>query len=115
MPGAVETGGGGPSVVDASGAGGGAVVEVLLVAIGGIGGGVTVLLLSPPVSLAIFPSPGALPVKSVFFVLYREFTFKLSKIKDKMLTDEGKKIALERHEFMANFFNRLSEEVKGDL
>jgi uncharacterized protein len=44
---------------------------------------------------------------------YREFVVKLSKIKDKMLTSEGKKIAEERHEFMVKFFDRLNEEVDG--
>ncbi len=46
---------------------------------------------------------------------YREFLVKLSKIKDRMLTDEGKRIAEERHRFMVKFFNRLNEEVKGNL
>jgi len=44
---------------------------------------------------------------------YREFIVKLSKIKDKMLTSEGKKIAEERHNFMVKFFDRLNEEVDG--
>ena len=44
---------------------------------------------------------------------YREFIVKLSKIKDKMLTSEGKRIAEERHDFMVKFFNRLNEEVDG--
>jgi len=46
---------------------------------------------------------------------WREFNFKLNKIKDKMLTDEGKRIALERHRFMADFFDRLNDEVDGLL
>jgi uncharacterized protein len=44
---------------------------------------------------------------------YREFAVKLSKIKDRMLTREGKRIAEERHRFMVDFFNRLDEEVDG--
>jgi uncharacterized protein len=44
---------------------------------------------------------------------YREFVVKLSKIKDKMLTSEGKRIAEERHDFMVKFFDRLNEEVDG--
>ena len=44
---------------------------------------------------------------------YREFMFKLRKIKDRMLTREGKRIADERHQFMAEFFVRLQEEVEG--
>jgi len=42
-----------------------------------------------------------------------EFAIKLSKIKEKLLTKTGKKLAEERHEFMVNFFKRLDEEVKG--
>lgn len=46
---------------------------------------------------------------------YREFVVKLSKIKDNMLTEEGKRIAEERHAFMEEFFDRLNKEVEGDL
>lgn len=44
---------------------------------------------------------------------YREFKLKLSRIKDRMLTDEGRRIALQRHVFMENFFKRFLEEYKG--
>jgi uncharacterized protein len=44
---------------------------------------------------------------------YREFKFKMSKIKDKMLTPEGKRLAEERHDFMELFFQRLEREIKG--
>ena len=44
---------------------------------------------------------------------YREFKFKMSKIKDKMLTPEGKRLAEERHDFMEIFFERLERETKG--
>lgn len=46
---------------------------------------------------------------------YREFLVKLIKIRDKMLTKEGKRIAKERHEFMEKFFDRLNKEAKGVL
>ena len=46
---------------------------------------------------------------------YREFVLKLSKIKDRMLTQRGKIIAEERHNFMKDFFNRLNKEVDGEL
>lgn len=46
---------------------------------------------------------------------YREFMVKLRKLKDKMLTKEGKKIAEKRHNFMEEFFNILNKEVEGDL
>ena len=44
---------------------------------------------------------------------YREFKLKLSKIKDRMLTPEGRRIAEERHAFMEGFFQRLQEEYEG--
>jgi uncharacterized protein len=44
---------------------------------------------------------------------FREFKVKLVKIKDRMLTKEGKKIAKERHSFMENFFQRFLEEYEG--
>ena len=46
---------------------------------------------------------------------YREFIVKLRKIKDRMFTKEGKRIAKERHKFMVNFFDRLNKEVDGKL
>ena len=46
---------------------------------------------------------------------YREFMIKLRKVRDRMLTQEGKRIAEERHEFMIDFFNRLNKEVDGNL
>jgi uncharacterized protein len=44
---------------------------------------------------------------------YREFKLKLSKIKDRMLTAEGKRLAKERHAFMEGFFERLQQEYEG--
>ena len=44
---------------------------------------------------------------------YREFKVKLEKIKDRIYTDEGKRIASERHDFMVAFFMRLDREAKG--
>lgn len=46
---------------------------------------------------------------------YREFKVKMCKIKDKMLTPIGRKLALERHAFMDIFFNRLDQEYFGRL
>ncbi len=46
---------------------------------------------------------------------YREFMVKLRKIKDRMFTKEGKRIAKDRHKFMVNFFNLLNKEVDGKL
>ena len=44
---------------------------------------------------------------------YREYRLKLSRIKDKMLTTEGRRIAEERHVFMEAFFDRFLEEYEG--
>jgi uncharacterized protein len=46
---------------------------------------------------------------------YREYLVKLSKIRDRMLTREGRKLAEERHEFMVEFFDRLNREVEGEI
>ncbi|MDD3301927.1 MAG: HD domain-containing protein [Candidatus Gracilibacteria bacterium] len=46
---------------------------------------------------------------------YREFHVKLKKIKDRMLTEEGKKVAQTRHDFMEFFFERLNKEVDGEI
>ena len=44
---------------------------------------------------------------------YNEFLIKLQFIKNRMLTEEGKKIAESRHQFMVDFFERLNKEVDG--
>ena len=44
---------------------------------------------------------------------YREFLVKLSRIKDRMHTGEGKRLARERHRFMVGFFDRLNKEARG--
>ena len=45
---------------------------------------------------------------------YREYRVKLCKIKDRMLTSEGRRIAKERHAFMEQFFNRFIKEYEGE-
>ena len=44
---------------------------------------------------------------------YREFKLKLSRIKDRMLTAEGERLAEERHAFMERFFERFQQEYEG--
>lgn len=44
---------------------------------------------------------------------YREYRVKLCKIKNRMLTDAGRRIAQGRHEFMETFFMRFIQEVEG--
>jgi len=46
---------------------------------------------------------------------YREYRVKLSRIKDRMLTREGKHMAQERHAFMEEFFERFLKEHEGLL
>ena len=44
---------------------------------------------------------------------YREFVVKLIKIKNRILTAEGRRLAAERHDFMQTFFNRFLLEYEG--
>jgi len=46
---------------------------------------------------------------------YREFMVKLRRLKDRIHTREGKRIAAERHRFMVAFFDRLNKESQGKL
>jgi len=48
---------------------------------------------------------------SVEDTAYREFRVKLCKVKDRMLTPEGRRLAVERHAFMETFFERLEREI----
>ncbi|MBU0674998.1 MAG: HD domain-containing protein [Proteobacteria bacterium] len=43
----------------------------------------------------------------------REFRIKLSKIRDLLLTELGREMARDRHQFMELFFHRLETEIKG--
>jgi uncharacterized protein len=45
---------------------------------------------------------------------YREYRVKLSKIKDRILTDEGKRLASDRHAYMVSFFDRFLAEYAGE-
>ncbi|MEW6429136.1 MAG: HD domain-containing protein [Thermodesulfobacteriota bacterium] len=45
---------------------------------------------------------------------YREYTVKLSKIKDRMLTEPGRRLANARHRFMERFFQQLLAEIAGE-
>ena len=44
---------------------------------------------------------------------FREFKVKLSRVKNRMLTEEGKRMAAERHDFMVSFFDRFLIEHEG--
>jgi len=45
---------------------------------------------------------------------YREYMVKLRHIKDQLYTNEGKRLAQGRHDFMVTFFDRLNKEVTGE-
>jgi uncharacterized protein len=45
---------------------------------------------------------------------YREYCVKLVKIKERMLTVEGRRLAAGRHAFMKAFFKRFLQEYKGE-
>lgn len=45
----------------------------------------------------------------------KEYYVKLSKLKDRMLTSEGRRMAMERDAFMQAFFHRLEMESRGEL
>jgi uncharacterized protein len=46
---------------------------------------------------------------------YREYVVKLSRIHERMLTTEGRKMAEGRHAFMKGFFERFLKEHEGEL
>jgi len=45
---------------------------------------------------------------------YHEYLFKLSKIKDRLYTSTGKKMAEARHLYLSDFFEQLWAEVEGE-
>jgi uncharacterized protein len=46
---------------------------------------------------------------------YREYLVKLRRVRDRLTTREGRRIAAGRHRFMVAFFDRLSKETDGIL
>jgi len=44
-----------------------------------------------------------------------EYVFKLSRLKDALFTAGARAIAMSRHDYMAQFFERLEREVNGEL
>jgi uncharacterized protein len=46
---------------------------------------------------------------------YREYLVKLRRVRERMTTREGRRIAAERHRYMAAFFARLNKETDGVL
>jgi uncharacterized protein len=46
---------------------------------------------------------------------YHEYLFKLCKIKDRLYTQTARSLAEERHRFLAEFFNRLAAEERGEV
>jgi uncharacterized protein len=54
------------------------------------------------------------PAYSVNDTGYREYVVKLSKIRERILTPTGRRLAEARHRFMTDFFDRFLEEYKGE-
>lgn len=66
---------------------------------------------------AVLHNPDIAPEKSRSYTkndtCYREYIMKLRKVKDRILTSEGLRIANKRHEFMDFFFQKFLEEYEG--
>lgn len=45
---------------------------------------------------------------------YHEFLFKLSKVKNRMFTESGKKLAEARHAYLVEFYTQLQAEILGE-
>ena len=45
---------------------------------------------------------------------YHEFLFKLTRVPERLHTPSARAIAAERHQYLADFFERLSREIAGD-
>lgn len=45
---------------------------------------------------------------------YHEFLFKLTRVKDRLLTNTGKKLAEARHRYLCDFYAQLQAEVRGE-
>jgi len=54
------------------------------------------------------------PAYSIDDTGYREYVVKLSRIRDRIITVTGRRLADERHRFMAGFFDRFIEEYEGE-
>ncbi len=54
------------------------------------------------------------PAYSIDDTGYREYVVKLAKIRERILTATGRRLADERHRFMAGFFDRFLEEYEGE-
>ena len=55
------------------------------------------------------------PLSSDEHTAYTEYDVKLRQIKDRLFTPAARAIAQERHTFMTEFFDRLAQEVNGEL
>jgi uncharacterized protein len=58
--------------------------------------------------------PAATKSYSTEDTAYREFQVKMSRVKGRMLTSPGKRLAKRRHEFMELFFDELNREIYGN-
>ena len=64
-------------------------------------------------------SPGVDPLAAPAYgpedTAFREFLHKLRHVHERMLTDEGKRLAGARHKFMVEYFDRLNAEIEGEI
>jgi len=64
-------------------------------------------------------TPGVDPLEAPAYgpedTAFREFLHKLRHVHERMLTDEGRRLALKRHDFMVSFFDRMNEEIEGRI
>lgn len=67
-------------------------------------------LWTTPVDQIDFASP---PPPTLDYTPGHEFVYKLAQLKEKLYTNAARRIAAERHEFMAAFFRRLDAEAQG--
>jgi uncharacterized protein len=46
---------------------------------------------------------------------YHEFLFKLCKLKDRLYTSSGRRLAEERHRFLVEYYEHLAAEMRGEI
>ena len=61
------------------------------------------------------PSAGREDLRAAEHTPVHEYSFKLARLEKRMYTGTGKRLARERHRYMAAFFERLEREVDGQI
>lgn len=60
------------------------------------------------------PEEGRDDLRNAEHTPVHEFRFKLAKVRDRLFTQAGRRLAADRHRTMVAFFERLEREVEGD-